>query len=1011
MQCPTQSTDIEVMPSEPTQNGSWQVALDAVIPTICAMKVICTRAYQDDIAGAHGGTAFVVDAKRGILLTNRHVCTCGPVRASATFVGSSSMEELPVKIAYVDPTHDFAFLRFDPSQLQQTPHAELTLDPSGCKIGEEIRIVGNDSLEKLQILAGTVARVDRNVPDLSGDFQDENTFYVLAGAGSRGGSSGSPVINRHGKCVALNAAAKEGTMHALLLPLHRIARVLVAVQQETFLPRGTVCASFTYTPFPECIRLGVEDSFVQNSVLGAELRAGGTFSKSSPPGGMLKVLRCVAGSAAAEKLKPGDVLLELEGKPCVDFVEFEDVLDDRVGKSVKLLLCRGEKRLDVELKVQDLHALIPHAFIELGLGVFHEVSYQTSQKWNIPIEGIYVAQAGFVFGESVQSESIILQVNNVPVKNLQHFGEALAQVLEKEHFSVTYMCHNNPKDRRQHQVYVKMVRQWCAFRFWNQDLITRTWTPHCITSMSPPKDKDMDEEVSSGGSTTATSQGSGEDAAGPPPAKRSRRSSLSGPLALLKKSLCSISFRSAIQFDTAIVEEDGENDETISNTGTGLVIDANAGFVLTDRTTVPQPLGDIDVTLGDVTRGASVWFVHPLHSFVILRLDPEPGSPKFGESASFEEDHNFEIGEEVDFIGYDSAGQHFQARVKVQSVRLGNFFSVQTKGWRERNLEAVFLTDELEKATGGVLCHPSGQVLAIYTVFKFGQDGQQQRVGYCLPSYLLMPMLKHIEGLDGKCSPAPRVPSLEVEFQHADLQRLRRLPARIRPPADWLKKLAEVGDTAVKVAAITTNSPCEGLIKDADLLVGIEDEVVGSVRDVEESLNKIYALMPKGGGENGPLAVRITLLRGSKERQVNVSVPLLESDGARRVLCWQGCVLQDMPRSAREAGLVPPGVYVSRQMLGSPAEADGLEGDFVVAVDGTPTPTLDSILEIERATQKNFANSSARAARHLRVETADPCGRRFVTTLDPDPLFWATFELAQDRQGIFCYSEHDGSII
>merc|ERR1719253_1662192 len=184
---------------------------------------------------------------------------------------------------------------------------------------------------------------------------------------------------------------------------------------------------------------------------------------------------------------------------------------------------------------------------------------------------------------------------------------------------------------------------------------------------------------------------------GPPPAKKARRSSLSGPLAVLKKSLCSIAFRTAVQFDTAVVEEEGEGEETISRNGTGLVLDSQAGFILTDRQTVPQALGDIEVTSGDASRGASVWFVHPLHSFVVLRLDPDPSCPRFGEAAAFEE-CNFEPGDEANFIGYDSQGQHFQSQAKVQSVRLVDF--PPTKGWREKNLEAIFLTDALQQATG-----------------------------------------------------------------------------------------------------------------------------------------------------------------------------------------------------------------------------------------------------------------------------------------------------------------------
>jgi len=393
---------------------------------------------------------------------------------------------------------------------------------------------------------------------------------------------------------------------------------------------------------------------------------------------------------------------------------------------------------------------------------------------------------------------------------------------------------------------------------------------------------------------------------------------------------------------------------------------------------------------------------------VILRLDPDPSCKSFGHSASFEE-KNFEAGDEADFIGYDSQGQHFQARAKVQSVRLADF--PPAKGWREQNLEAIFLGDDLQQASGGVLCDGRGQVNAIYTLAKSVEEGQMY--GFCLPIYLLEPILTHIAGLHsspGKTLTTPVVPSLEVEFAHAELQRLRRLPVRIRPPAPWLKKLAALGDTALKVSAVATCGPCDSKVAEADLIVAIEGEVVGSVRDVDARLNEALAkvrLTRTEDSQREPFQVRLTLLRGGKEREVTVSVQLLGNDGARRVLCWQGLVLQEIPRTAREAGPVPAGVYISRQMLGSPAEADNVDGEFVVAVDGKPTPSLDAILNMDAERSKGCQPSAEGERRHLRVETADLCGRRFVTTLEPDPLFWSTFELAQDEQGAFSYREHD----
>ena len=165
--------------------------------------------------------------------------------------------------------------------------------------------------------------------------------------GSRGGSSGSPIVNRAGHAIALNAAARGGTMHALFLPLHRVKRALEAVREGLAVPRGTLCTAFSYVSFPECLRLGVAEDFVQERVLAPPPAAGGTFTAASPPGGMLKVNRSIPGCAAAAVLRPGDVLLELDGKACADFVLFEAVLDDAVGQSVQLALCRGSERVEV----------------------------------------------------------------------------------------------------------------------------------------------------------------------------------------------------------------------------------------------------------------------------------------------------------------------------------------------------------------------------------------------------------------------------------------------------------------------------------------------------------------------------------------------------------------------------------------------------------------------------------------------------------------------------------------
>lgn len=56
-----------------------------------------------------------------------------------------------------DPIHDFGFLRFDPSRLQFMEVSEVPLAPEGATVGLDIRVVGNDSGEKVRARGGVGA--------------------------------------------------------------------------------------------------------------------------------------------------------------------------------------------------------------------------------------------------------------------------------------------------------------------------------------------------------------------------------------------------------------------------------------------------------------------------------------------------------------------------------------------------------------------------------------------------------------------------------------------------------------------------------------------------------------------------------------------------------------------------------------------------------------------------------------------------------------------------------------
>ena len=556
------------------ENPDWAVTLQRIAGSVVSIDVDQTRAFDTEWNNSAQATGFVVDAERGLILTNRHVVTPGPVTAEATFLNREEVQLYPV---YRDPVHDFGFYRYDPQKLRFIKPRALALYPEGAQIGREIRVVGNNAGEQLSILAGTLARLDRDAPEYGvTKYNDFNTFYLQAASGTSGGSSGSPVIDIRGRVVALNAGGANGAASSFYLPLGRVRRVLNLIQQGKPVSRGTLYTVFNYMPYDELERLGLD--------AGTEAAVRKDFPRYT---GMLVVTEVLPGSPSEKVLQPGDILLRLNGRYMAQFEPLEEVLDSSVGSDVELELERGGKLVSAKLPVGDLHAITPSAYAEFGDSVVNTLSYQQARHFNVPARGVYVANPGYVFGAAtIPRGAVILNLNGNRTDTLQQFETGIAQLGNGDHATVRYLTIDDPNNTD--LKVVRMDRLWFPAHHCDRDDTRGLWDCRDLTAGPAPK---------------------------PVPVSSTAFPHFTDPrMNALAPSLAMVTFD--MPYSVSGITERNYH-------GTGLVVDAERGLVVVDRNTVPVSVGDVTVTFaGTVQVPGRVVYVHPLHNYAVVAYDP-----------------------------------------------------------------------------------------------------------------------------------------------------------------------------------------------------------------------------------------------------------------------------------------------------------------------------------------------------------------------------------------------------
>ncbi|KAL8123930.1 hypothetical protein AgCh_011801 [Apium graveolens] len=1022
----------------------WRRALSKVVPAVVVLRTTACRAFDTEPAGAGYATGFVVDKRNGIILTNRHVVKPGPVVAEAMFV---NREEVPVYPVYRDPVHDFGFFRYDPDAIQFLSYEDIPLAPEAACVGLEIRVVGNDSGEKVSILAGTLARLDRDAPHYKKDgYNDFNTFYMQAASGTKGGSSGSPVIDWQGRAVALNAGSKSSSASAFFLPLQRVVRALKFLQngRETFrdkweavpIPRGTLQMTFVHKGFDETRRLGLQSETEQ------------LVRRESPliETGMLVVDSVVPGGPAYNHLEPGDILIRINGEVITQFLKMETLLDDSVHQKVELQIERGGKSLAVVLPVEDLHSITPNYFLEVSGAVIHPLSYQQARNFRFNCGIVYVSEPGrarvpleyISYTDRHRSKSVLVTVDGhgwyaPPLMYTRDDSSGLwnakpalppdAPLLSSVMNQVkSGLVNKNVSSDFDKASLPEPMRQDRSQELTDGDTTMENNHEHVgdgpeaesrKESDSGTKKRRVEEDRSSNGIVTTDSSLHGHDDLQLAEPVASEDALLIGNQGV-QAGAANASVAERLIEPTLVMLEvhvpsscmvDGVHSQHFFGTGVIIYHSETMGLVVVDRNTVAISASEVMLSFAafPIEITGEVVFLHPVHNYALVSYNPAALGTigaSLVRAAELLPEPAIRRGDPVYLVGL-SRSLHATSRKSVVTNPCAalNIASADCPRYRSTNMEVIELDTDFGSTFSGALTDERGRVQAIWgsfsTQLKYGStSSEDHQFVRGIPIITINNVLKKIISgakgpsllINGIKRPMPLVRILEVELYPTLLSKARSFGLSDK----WIQALVKkdpVRRQVLRVKGCFAGSSVENLLEQGDMILAIDKEPVTCFRDVEDACH----LLDQYGDNDGKL--KLTIFRQGSEIELLVGTDVRDGTGTTRVINWCGCIVHEPHSAVRALGFLPEeghGVYITRWCHGSPVHRYGLFAlQWIVEVNGKPTPDLDSFVDVTKELEHGV---------FVRVKTIHLNGKPRVLTLKQDLHYWPTWELRFDRE-------------
>lgn len=167
------------------------------------------------------GSGVIVDAERGLVLTNLHVIRDAANIHITLFDG----RDYTAKLVGVDDDYDLAILRLNSPPREIT--AVVLADSAQVEVGQKVLAIGNPFGLNNTLTTGIVSSLDRTVRNPSGPLM---RGLIQTDASINPGNSGGPLLDSSGQMIGINTAilSRSGDSAGIgfAIPSNYIKRIL-----------------------------------------------------------------------------------------------------------------------------------------------------------------------------------------------------------------------------------------------------------------------------------------------------------------------------------------------------------------------------------------------------------------------------------------------------------------------------------------------------------------------------------------------------------------------------------------------------------------------------------------------------------------------------------------------------------------------------------------------------------------------------------------------------------------